>query len=231
MPVSYKCEFREYKLEIYNRWGELIFQSSSPDVSWDGTINGKRVKAVQTGGPSGGLEVEIRLDQIKEEPFEWKETPSISAESLDRSGLLGLGEISWEGRVAAIENGFLFQAQMRYEQTLSCDRCLTPFDQSVERDIELRIVPRGPEPVVGELELSEKDLTLLHVDEETLDTMPLLMEQLQLNIPMRALCREDCAGLCPVCGTNRNVEDCACGDSTIDPRWEALRGLKRPEGV
>lgn len=175
--------------------------------------------------------MEIRLDQIKEEPFEWQETQTILAESLDRPELVGLGEITWRGKVAAIENGSLFQAQLGYEQTLSCDRCLTPLDYAVERKVELRVVPRGPQPVAGELELTEKDLTLLYVDEETLDTKPLLMEQLQLNIPMRALCREDCAGLCPVCGRNRNVEDCGCADSTIDRRWEALKSLKRPEGL
>jgi gliding motility-associated-like protein len=43
--INYKCEFREYNLEIYNRWGELIFKSSSPEVSWDGTKNGRRVPA------------------------------------------------------------------------------------------------------------------------------------------------------------------------------------------
>ncbi len=175
--------------------------------------------------------MEIRLNQIKEEPFEWQETQTIATESLDRPELVGLGEITWQGKVAAIENGFLFQARLEYKQTLSCDRCLTPFDHAVERKVELRIVPRGSESVADELDLTEKDLTLLFVVEETLDTTPLLMEQLQLNIPMRALCREDCEGLCPVCGTNRNVEDCACADSKLDTRWEALNSLKSPEGV
>ncbi len=122
--------------------------------------------------------MEIRLDQIGDEPFRWQEIRSIPVESLQRTQLLELGDVGW-----------------------------------------------GEEPVVGELELEEADLGVLYLKGEILDTDPILTEQIQLNVPMRQLCRQDCTGLCPQCGIDRNVESCDCED-VGDPRWDALTALR-----
>ena len=53
-----------------------------------------------------------------------------------------------------------------------------------------------------------------------------LREQLVLALPMRTLCIEECKGLCPQCGKNRNTGACKCQPAN-DARWEALKGLKR----
>ena len=52
----------------------------------------------------------------------------------------------------------------------------------------------------------------------------LLETETTLALPMKPLCREDCRGLCPVCGGNRNVTACACETHVPDPRWTALKG-------
>ncbi len=52
------------------------------------------------------------------------------------------------------------------------------------------------------------------------------MEQLELNIPMKPLCRPDCKGLCPTCGADRNETACSCEEPTADSRWAALAALK-----
>ena len=59
-----------------------------------------------------------------------------------------------------------------------------------------------------------------------LDLAPLLREEAILAIPMDALCRPDCAGLCPECGKNLNEGPCDCQPEEIDPRLEALRKLR-----
>jgi uncharacterized protein len=53
-----------------------------------------------------------------------------------------------------------------------------------------------------------------------------IKEQLLLAVPLRAICREDCKGLCPQCGRNRNLEPCNCSNQTQDPRWAALEDIK-----
>jgi uncharacterized protein len=78
----------------------------------------------------------------------------------------------------------------------------------------------------GERELLEEDLGLVVVAGEILETDPILIEQLQLNIPMKPLCRPDCKGLCPVCGADRNVTACSCAAPAGDVRWAALAAVK-----
>jgi uncharacterized protein len=82
----------------------------------------------------------------------------------------------------------------------------------------------------GEHELREEDVNVLEIPDETLDLDPILLEQLQLNIPMRALCRPECQGLCPVCGGNRNEAPCDCRQHDVDPRWAALAHLRGDDG-
>jgi uncharacterized protein len=53
----------------------------------------------------------------------------------------------------------------------------------------------------------------------------ILREQILLSLPMQKICREDCRGICPVCGKNRNEFSCDCKIRSIDDRWQALRNL------
>ncbi|MFQ5348885.1 MAG: DUF177 domain-containing protein [Thermoanaerobaculia bacterium] len=169
----------------------------------------------------------IQLDQIGNEPFHWEESPSISAESLGRSELSGVGGISWSGRVVRDLAGYRLEARLSYQQTLTCTRCLQSLARSVEEEFELAIETGASEPLLGEHELSASDLKTLFLEGQELDTTPILMEQLQLNIPMKPLCREDCAGLCPKCGTDRNEVRCSCAESEVDPRWQALERFRQ----
>ena len=52
-------------------------------------------------------------------------------------------------------------------------------------------------------------------------------ERIQMAIPMKPLCREDCLGLCAQCCADRNVSPCDCAVEFIDPRWKALELLKK----
>ena len=169
----------------------------------------------------------IQLEKIGDEPFHWEESPSISAESLGRSELLGVGGISWSGSVAPDLVGYRLAVRLSYEQTLTCTRCLTRVARTVEDEIELAIDTSASEPMLGEHELRASELRTLFLEGHELDTTPILMEQMVLNIPMKPLCREDCAGLCPHCGADRNQVRCTCAESVVDPRWQALEQWRR----
>lgn len=75
------------------------------------------------------------------------------------------------------------------------------------------------------LELSDEELDLYSYEGESIDLEPLLREQLILAVPFAPLCREECKGLCPQCGIDRNQERCTC-TPPIDPRLAALRDIK-----
>jgi uncharacterized protein len=168
----------------------------------------------------------IWLDQVREEPYDWDETQSVSLESLARPELLSLGPVRWKGQVVFADPGYYLKARLSYEQTLSCNRCLKPIAEHAEPEVELMVVVERPRATAGEHELKEDDLGVLTVEGEILETDPILLEQLQLNVPMKPLCRPDCQGLCPVCGADRNAGECSCAESTADPRWASLAALK-----
>ena len=171
----------------------------------------------------------VQLDRIGAEPLRWQESRRIQPSILERPEVAELGEIAWEGEITNTGTGHLFQGKLQYEQTLTCQRCLANSSKPVSAKVELLLVPDGGEPTEGELELEHEDLDIHFVQDGILDIELILVEQLQLNVPMRALCREACAGLCPDCGVDRNLEQCDCQKRLIDPRWSALHDLRETE--
>lgn len=103
---------------------------------------------------------------------------------------------------------------------IPCDRCLQPvaypFHLELEREIdtnatdEERIAALDEQPFVQGY--------LLDVDR-------LVYDELIVNMPMKVLCRQDCKGVCPRCGANRNLQDCGCDLTELDPRMSVIRDI------
>lgn len=60
---------------------------------------------------------------------------------------------------------------------------------------------------------------------ELLDITPEVLKTIILSLPMKTLCREDCLGLCPLCGGNLNNSRCDCSNEDVDPRLSVLQKL------
>lgn len=71
----------------------------------------------------------------------------------------------------------------------------------------------------------DEDLDSAYVEEGVLDLELWTRDSIAEAVPASIVCREDCAGLCPSCGTNLNTGTCDCSVDTTDPRWDALKGL------
>jgi uncharacterized protein len=112
---------------------------------------------------------------------------------------------------------------------LACSRCLEPFAWPVDAAFDLRYQPSSLNAGEGEREIVEDDLATAFYDDEVIDLEQLMGEQFYLSLPMKPLCREDCRGLCPSCGTNLNLSTCSCSPEWEDPRLAALRLLKKSE--
>ena len=108
-----------------------------------------------------------------------------------------------------------------------CCRCLEPFDVPTAVDIHVRYLPHRVNTGEGEHEISEEDLSIAFYRDDEIDLGGLVREQLQLAAPMKPLCDDDCRGLCPMCGINRNREACGCDTKWRDPRLEPLRAFVR----
>lgn len=105
---------------------------------------------------------------------------------------------------------------------VDCDRCLRTVAVPINAEFDVKYIPAEDYRSNEAAELQEEDLSVSVFEDETIDIDDLVREQVLLALPVRALCGDECKGLCPVCGTDRNTTTCNCESSEIDPRWAGL---------
>ncbi len=98
----------------------------------------------------------------------------------------------------------------------SCARCLKHLEVPLKAEVDT-ILSDDPE--------AEEDEELFVVSGDTVDTSEVMEPALFLEVRMTYLCKEDCKGICPICGADRNVTECGCRSEKRGPLFEALRGL------
>ncbi len=177
--------------------------------------------------------MKVRLDRLGDEPYIWQEALALSRDDLGHPDVIALSEVAASGSVSLAVPGFHLHVSLSYEQTLACTRCLGEITSPVETRFDLLVTVEGEdgsEELVGERQLAGDDLGTLALPSPLLDTRPLIVEQMQLNVPMKSLCREDCAGLCADCGADLNAGPCECRPAA-DPRWAALAKLQDGSGT
>ena len=112
---------------------------------------------------------------------------------------------------------------------LGCSRCLERFTLPIDASFDLRYLPEGAGLPEGEETedgaLSDDDASAAFYRDDEIDLDGLIREQFYLALPMKPLCRPDCKGLCPQCGTNLNTDTCQCQTAWEDPRLEGLKAL------
>jgi uncharacterized protein len=116
---------------------------------------------------------------------------------------------------------------------LECDRCLKPVELPVDSRFKLEYVTaadyEAQQQAQQAVELTEEDLDLSVFDGEVIDVDELVTEELLLAIPDQVLCNDNCKGICPVCGKDRNAVECNCETKEVDPRWAGLKELVNRE--
>jgi uncharacterized protein len=110
---------------------------------------------------------------------------------------------------------------------LSCSRCLEGFDLAVDEAFDVLYLPHAASGSAEERLVEDDDLSTAFYEDHVIDLGQLMLEQCYLAVPMKPLCREDCQGLCPDCGTNLNTASCGCSRSWVDPRLSVLEQLRK----
>lgn len=123
--------------------------------------------------------------------------------------------------VIPAESGCLVRGRLTGAVVLPCNRCAEDASVSLAADFE-EFEPLPP----NAQENGEESRIILRDGVFVLDLGVLCWEELLLALPLAPLCRSDCKGMCPVCGTNLNSGVCACAREDPDPRLAALRGLR-----
>ena len=103
-----------------------------------------------------------------------------------------------------------------------CDRCTRDFDYQHRIEWDLIFIPEQHRDWS-----SKDDAVFYHPDNPIVDITSDIHDALVLDVPMKIICREDCRGLCPGCGTDLNSGECTCAAKPADPRFAALAELKK----
>ena len=114
----------------------------------------------------------------------------------------------------------LITAETRLSVMIPCDRCR----EDVKREFELNCV-KHVDVGLSDAELTEELDESNFIDGYHLDVDKLLFHEILSSWPTKVLCREDCKGLCNVCGQNLNTGSCNCEDTGLDPRMSVVRDL------
>ena len=152
----------------------------------------------------------------------------LDAGEMEREGIVSL---SAEGRLRLSWNGHAVRVEGRLigSMAVACTRCLAPIPLSLTDDFRFFLREALSEEEITGLSGQDNDPALLDygfLDEGALETDALFREQLLLQVPMQALCRSDCLGLCQQCGRNLNEHACSCRELSVGSPFDCLRHLK-----
>ena len=126
------------------------------------------------------------------------------------------GPVRVQGEVRAAADMVVLRATVFFRFESACDRCAEPLSRDMKTEME--------HTLVTSLNDEENDELVL-VDKYCLALDELVQTDVLLNLPSKNLCREDCRGLCPMCGKNLNEGLCGCRREAVDPRLEVLKQL------
>lgn len=128
----------------------------------------------------------------------------------------GSAPLALDLRLDALVEGIRVSGTVSGDMKLECRRCLTEVGAPLAVEVDEVYTYAGLPEV-------EEGFT---VDGEAVDLEPMVRDAVVLAMPLNPLCREDCRGLCPQCGQDRNVVDCGHSPEHVYVRWEPLRRLR-----
>lgn len=185
--------------------------------------------------------MDLNLEAAFDEPVDLSHEFEIPSGRLERPELLSLSPVSFTGRLERAEPGFILSGRVAFSGVVACARCLAAVPFVRQEDVSWTFVPahekpaekpKAAKPAKGDEkngfddgdELQPEDLDVVFYDDLVVPFDHFIEEQLQLELPMKALCRDDCKGLCAQCGADRNAAPCKCAPPP-DERWRSLKTL------
>lgn len=123
-------------------------------------------------------------------------------------------EVDVELRLESLTDGVVVEGRVTVPYRTECRRCLRPIDAVAVAEVH----------ELYQVKVTDPDA--FPIEHDQIDLEPMVREAVLLELPDTPVCRPDCAGLCPVCGVDRNVGSCECDTTVRDERWAALDELR-----
>lgn len=171
--------------------------------------------------------MKLSVDKIPDEGLELNyHEPSGSFDYLKKGeGARIIGPVNVAVQAHKISGGIAISGLLQGSAVMTCGRCLDEFTEDISHQFSYDCLPQAAIEEEKE-ELTADALDIYYYSGGEIDITALVHEQVALALPMRPLCKEDCKGLCPECGANRNKGDCGCRSGPVDLRLAALKNLK-----
>lgn len=167
--------------------------------------------------------MKIKVSEIEGEMALRGEMEGTVCSGIGGEGLSFRSPLTYDLAVVRLDEKVRIRGSVKSVLNLNCARCLEEFPFAVDGRIDIELAPKSMAPSGGELELKAKDLDVDYYEGDEIDLAPFLCEEVYLDIPARPLCREECKGLCDVCGCNRNSEECGCSKTSVTMLGEKLK--------
>lgn len=129
--------------------------------------------------------------------------------------------VNIEGTVTRKGSRYLVRGNISSMIKLICDRCINEFEYPIHAELYKEFSSNFNEV--------NEDEDIIQITQSSIDLSDVVAEALYLSIPMKRLCKDDCSGICTVCGQNLNEHICNCQKSDIDPRLEKLKNIFHPQ--
>jgi uncharacterized protein len=180
----------------------------------------------------------LRVEQIKEDGLglEFEAQPEVFpvlSEMITRGECQFITAVKTVLRAIRIDEMIDVKGSINTVARLPCSRCLKEYETALKSRFDLTYVRRLPgleeDAQPDEVEISAAEMGLIYFEGEDINLLEGIQEQVILALPVRALCSENCKGLCAGCGRDLNAGDCGCNRQPSDNRFAILKNLKLDE--
>jgi uncharacterized protein len=172
----------------------------------------------------GSMRIDVR--ELELSPLAFCGEIPVGDLKLEASEVRVLGKVAVELTAEKHAQEVRVRGKLTAEFEVPCARCLEPVKVPLDAKFDQFYQSHETRRLVGEIELQEKDTEIAFYFGDFIEVSDIIREQILLGLPMKPVCREDCKGLCPRCGKNRNMEVCNCQALFLDPRFAQLLKIK-----
>jgi uncharacterized protein len=168
----------------------------------------------------------IELDKLEERGGKFERLYEANQLPLDDPEVRLVEPAEVSGRIRRKGADVELRGQLHTKLEVPCGRCLQPVELPISTEFNERFVRTISWAAEEQHELGAEDLNISVFDDEGIELDALVREEILLAVPVNVLCREDCQGLCPLCGIDRNMDNCQCDNDEVDSRWQKLKELQ-----
>ena len=136
-----------------------------------------------------------------------------------------IGTVSIQAHLEKSNRQLFLRATVQGSVDCTCDRCLEGFRQAIETRYTVVYAP--DDRSMAGVKKEEDEVQILPPDANYVDLDEDVRQYLIIAVPQKMLCAEDCKGICPACGANKNRKNCNCNIQETDSRWEVLKKLSK----